>query len=827
MKKTAPKSSAGKPEYSLEQNALDQFATAHYKEATDLYKDLLKRSDNPFYRQQLAQCYLQRALAMSTKSMPKEAVVLWENYAEWAKPPLAAIDSYIVWLLASKNPKKAYARLEQLTAQQLDENFLELATWLGFLLLSGHQEIAGHLPQDSALIRHFGLAQEALKAYQNHNLTGMDDALKQLPFRSAFRDLRSLLKTQLTDAVSMEQTQTLLSKIPQHSPYRPVADALLAYTQDGLAFVETALKLDHNQRRIIAQAKGLSNLQTELLDNLSSHKDRQTDKLRFNLAIQYQALFGTAAAQSFCQATLADYPAGRKDYLKNFAQNDIFENNRIQALLCEQNRNGYDAIFFWRQCIKILSAKSPEHNQKIALILRHMSAIVPSDEAIELIIESLDYDAKNRNSYLKILVFYDQEQPDTAEYERWLALGMQHFPKDIELLARAAKSASDKKAFKKAATYAQELLNIDPVNSLAKQLLFNSHLAHTRKLIKTKKFHLVDKEIHSAEQIMVDKNLRRLTDLLRGFSVWANENPKQGLQLIGDALQKLNDDPINIQFQAILEAALLNAPLASITKSLPPIKNHLLSTAQLARLINLIKQYNEQISESQILFDALEKIKAPLKKSLQKQDYSEDLLLDWCRVLETIGHFELLKHTAKLAQAKWQKPIWLYFLVYAENLGNPTQLGIKTLFKLEDAIEEAREEHDHKTVMLISRFINSHYQNPFDFDDEYHDDKDEELNIFNELFGHLPDSVAQRIAQKIQTMTKKNSPEQFVSNSIQKYHHRVDQKKLIKLFNNPEFLSAIAFFSVADDLQIDVGVSFEDIIDRFENNSPQLSFPFF
>ncbi|MDO9240293.1 MAG: hypothetical protein Q7U30_09765, partial [Methylicorpusculum sp.] len=50
----------------LSQTALEQKASAHFlahrfKEASDIYKELLKHSDKVYWRQQLAQCYLQRA----------------------------------------------------------------------------------------------------------------------------------------------------------------------------------------------------------------------------------------------------------------------------------------------------------------------------------------------------------------------------------------------------------------------------------------------------------------------------------------------------------------------------------------------------------------------------------------------------------------------------------------------------------------------------------------------------------------------------------------------------------------------------------------------
>ena len=129
------KAPSAPPDTSLEKNASSHFLAGRYKNAAEIYKKLLKPSENPDWRRKLAECYLQRALNMAEKGMPKEAAVLWENYSEWAEPPLAALEAYILWLLSVNNTQKAFARLDRIDAEQLDKNHPDLAVWLGFLLV--------------------------------------------------------------------------------------------------------------------------------------------------------------------------------------------------------------------------------------------------------------------------------------------------------------------------------------------------------------------------------------------------------------------------------------------------------------------------------------------------------------------------------------------------------------------------------------------------------------------------------------------------------------------------------------------------------------------
>ena len=196
---STPKSSD--PDVSvLESQALSKLNAGQYKEAIDLYKSLLKRANNADWRKALAQCYLQRALAFAAKGMVKEALVLWENYAQNAEPPHQARDHYISWLLQTNDMAKVKTCLGQLSAQQLDEHYPDLASLLGLLIITGKVSCQDLLPQDSVFMMHLGFVQEALTAYRNNKLEDIEPTLKKLPFRSAFRDFRTAYESSPPDS---------------------------------------------------------------------------------------------------------------------------------------------------------------------------------------------------------------------------------------------------------------------------------------------------------------------------------------------------------------------------------------------------------------------------------------------------------------------------------------------------------------------------------------------------------------------------------------------------------------------------------------------------
>ncbi|NJA05162.1 hypothetical protein HC024_05370 [Methylococcaceae bacterium WWC4] len=830
MKKIIQKISAAIAESTLSEKARAHYAEGRYKEAGDLFKELLKQSGDAETKRYLADCYLQRAGGMAAKAMFKEACVLWENYAAHADAPPQAQDVYVLWLLAGKNQRKAYALLDGLNARQLDEEFPVLSAYLGMLLVSGDTELVPHLPHDCALLKHWQWVSEALAAYRNGEREGCEQALKPLPFRSAFRDLRSLLKAQLLEGADFEPASALLAKIPDESPYQPLVKACVAYRQSGADFVASVSALEHNQRRIVAQAKGLNARQSQLLEALVKLNGQPDAKARFNLVLQYRDVFGDDAAQAYCLGALAEYPGGEKDYFKHFAGKDSFEENRLQALLHEQAGNDYDAGFFWDRCIDILKKDRPANDRKVALILRHMADKAYPGEAAAMLADSLVYDPDDRQSYLNLLTIYQEHRPDPAQYAHWLERGLQRFPADTDLLVRAAKSAAARKAFKKAAAYAKALLKIDPVNTLAKQLLFANHLAHARRLIKTEKFHLVEKEIQAAEQLTIDKSLRRQADLLRGFYLWVAEDKTQGLQRIVDTLASLHDDPINMHFQAQIEAGLLELPTQALSRALPPLKDYLLSAPQLQRLMASIGYYDEQLDDNTLLFKVLDKIKAPLKKSLEWLLEHEAELLAWCQSLETIGHYELLKHAAKAGHARWPKPAWLYYRTLAECQGDASHLDFMSLYRLKVALEDARADNDNRTAGLIERLLERASGGvellPSADDIEDFDRPPLSDDPIEDLFGHVPDAVFKRIEKKIEELVRKRGPEQFVAQIMRQYGNGRDEQSLAILFMNQDFLWCVTIFAAAEELKIEIGVGFDDIVNRFDQNSPQYSLPF-
>lgn len=816
-------------ESSLEKQALSRLNSGKYKEAIKLYEKLLLDADDTEWRRQLAYCHLQEALTLAAKGRHRKALASWESYSRHAQPPYEKYDHYICWLVQAKDFAKVQPCLERLSPAQLDKEYSALAALLGWLIITDHPEFQQSLPQDSDFMAHLASVRMALRAFQENDPNGVDEALKQLPYRSAFRDFRTLLKAAIIITASPAEAQALLAKIPADSPYSRPADLLLTCTRKGAALARELVGLDHRQRELIGDIIGLDQEQAGLIERLGAQKDHWPDKLKFELAVQYRSLCGSELARRFCHAMLVRYPAGQRDFNNAFGPLDEFEQNRLKALACEREDNSYDAEYHWRQCMQALAGEDPGDALKKALILRRLAENQPdSEEKIKLLIESLEHDPDDRASHLQILNYYGQFPETAASHEQWLSKTLARFPRDLDALTLAMQAAMRANAHEEAGRYARNLLTIDPLNTAAKQTLFSSHLARAREWMQGKAYPSAEHEIQRAEDLKPGKSHALQIQLMRGLLVFASQDKPQGLQLIAEALSKLNADPVNMHFQAAMEALSTNLPVATLLRELPPARDHLLSDRELSLLIERLKRYSQESGDRERPHKALEKIKAALKKSLQQQNYPENLLLALCEALDSVKHFELLRHCSKLALSEWPKPVWIYYRIHSETEGDPGRCSFLDRLRLEESLEEARQEKDRRATVLIGHYLDgyrkAHPGKAMGFLDSLfaREERNDAEDPFDRLFGHLSYETFHKLNKKLTALTKKTSPERLV----QELDGVNGDKVLQAIMKNPDLFTALMVLKAAEHLGIDIDVGVEDVLACFNVGKKLGFFPF-
>jgi len=809
-------------ENSLEQKALVELKAEHYKEAIELYKQLWETSEDKKWQQQLAYCYLQRATSFAERSMYREALVLWDNYIQFAETPEDAFDLYICWQIQAQDSHKIQTALKQLSVQQIDQQFSELAILLGCLILTGKPEFQRFVPQESIFIAHLKLAQTALQAYLNNNdQQQLNEALKQIPYRSTFRDFRTLLNAAQNYPQSIEQ---ILSKISVRSPYYQTLSLLHCSIFEGAKLVQQLGKYSYSQAREIAEIKSFNNQQQQLIEYLVQYRDDISDQVKFNALIQYQSLWPTGVAEDICKAMLIHYPEGHKDFKKHFNALSSFDENRLKAIASENKNNNVEAEAYWRQCVETLQYENADNNLKIALILRHMATLQDDIELCnQLMIESLDYDADDLASYQHILHYFKQNDLDRAEYLQWLLLGLEHFPQSIELLTLAVQQEIENRQYKKVSEYALQIISLDPLNRFAKDILFSSYLDHARKLIQDKNYKNVKQYINEAKDLKLGQKYQAQVQLVLGLYYYADQDKSEGLALITESLAKIHKDPVNTCLQAAMEALLTALPVANILEGIETAENYLLSEQQLNQVIQQLNFYAKDFDHQLLLLKALDRVAPAITNSLSQKNYDESLLIELSESLEKINAFELLQHCAKLAVERWNTVIWQYYLIYSELKGMAEKCSSAQINRLEKIREQAINDKDERTKVLIDVFIEQYYQTHSEtstglvdslFTLNSGDDSDDVyVDPTEELFKHIPEDELLKVMDKSDELMMETTPEQLVEDLTQDSDN--NEHILIAMMQDPDLFSALIVIKAAIGLGIDIKLSINDVLGFF------------
>ncbi len=741
----------------LQTKATDLLAKGRHKEAIDAYKQLLKKEQRDEWQAALAKAYLLRAQALANKDMYKEAAVLWENRANlctdfetkvFPKTTLdskALLDQYIYWLIRAGRHIKAVHLLTDQAEHMPEKVTWQLWTHLGALLLAGEiQDLTDVLPDDAILLKHYAIIEAALEAYYRGYLAIIEENLKQIPFRSPYRDFRPILKALLIFHSDPNGANQLLKKVPTDSPYSHFAKLiqLAGETEDKEILLEGLSKRDRYEQAFIAQLKGWDKGRMKVISMLQTAAKRDSHKALMEVVITHHQTFGESYSRQFCMALLPSYPAGIRIYERTYESLSAFEKNRVAALNNEQKGQlSSTAERNWRFCVENLKKQAQEENTdlKIALILRHIVELIekrgetfdnfkiPNDLA-----ESLAYDPDDKSSYLKLTQWY-LHQNDQKNYQKWIEAAVKQFPKDGEILFLAMEAATRKKAFKKAVGFAKKLLKVDPINVKARQIAQFSHISHARKLIKSGKYSNARLELEQAAHfekssqrsglVQINQGLLELqaegivklktrtrqvqgqTRLLKSPQPKIIKLLKEGVQLAGGVLLG--------QFKVIVESKsqALN-PAEILPLIFPPNKRTPLPTRkELLEWVNLINVYTKE--GVTFLKEAVHQVKEPLQKAL-KLDFSQEEMLSLCQCLKNVKHYMLLKQFADNAIKRWSKhPAFSYYQIYAKVRGNVYQLSIPDAERLKDAVENAEKQGDKRTSTMIISFLNQIEKPPF------------------------------------------------------------------------------------------------------------------
>jgi hypothetical protein len=269
----------------------------------------------------------------------------------------------------------------------------------------------------------------------------------------------------------------------------------------------------------------------------------------------------------------------------------------------------------------------------------------------------------------------------------------------------AVMAAYRRGAFKKAAGFAKTLLERDPINRAARNMLLSSQLAHARKQIRAGKHDLATRELDTAMQFAQEADQRGVVSLNQGFLELLTGPSETGVDLLRQAYHDLGESLV-AYFRFLVDGRRLGMGKRMLGKYFHTIKAGKEPSVTAKDILQLVDLVNRYLSDGvQDISEILDQLRKPLKAAA-RFNYAEKEMQGICAAFERTGHHGLLRDYAEAALARWgHRPIFLYYSVFGRTKGwSDRMTGIEKI-EIQNALSGAIEEDDHEAIDLIDRFL--------------------------------------------------------------------------------------------------------------------------
>ncbi len=681
-----------------------QLREGKFSEAVKTFRQLTEANDDKRWRSFHRQAYQGRIGQLLAKGMAKEALAIYRNMVDYCQTENPSL--YFSLLLKGGYAEKAVALfvdLEESLAKTAGQMVAEL---FAAYLLSGHEQVLRFLPDGHLLKSQFPSADMALQAYCDGNNGNVEDHLRKITFRSPYRNFRLALKGMLAFEEDRTAAEDCFAKIPATSifrkmviPYRSIID----YPPGKSA------KLTSREQQVVQSLQGISKSTARFIEGITARQNNAVQL--FTFLVGRQKFLSGHKLRDICYRLLIHAENKYVNFVRIFGELDYFQYNRMLALGGEVDGDYWEACQDWQEAFAgIPAGDDPQDNLRKALILRHCVELLEREDGAfdyeqraEMLEKSLEYDSGDLSCWLKLLdlAAHDGRQRYYKLVNRMLA----EFPNNVEVLLRGVMAAVDRGAYKKAGKLADKVLQIDPINSKAKQLLIDAHLEHGRKLARQGKFVLAVKECQAAAQDNNGNYVPGVLEICHGLILVLAGDKDAGLTLHEQGVG-MADNLVSGCFQACMEARLLQYS----GKLLKPFDRRLKDACKgkpevrgLLDFAALLQRYGAK--EKQAVQNLRPIVTSWLASGL-KLDLDKGAYLQLCAILQQQNYFELLTKYGKKADKLWpDSPLFVFYYLCGKSRAGSKKISNRELDRLEDMLELAELQHDRKSVMLIEELL--------------------------------------------------------------------------------------------------------------------------
>ncbi len=533
-----------------------------YQDAILCFKQLLQQQESPEILQALEQAYLGRIRSLAAKSMTKEAMVLLDIVlTRW--PQADVLPLRFALLLQAGSFSQAVQSYGQSGKHLASDLRQRLETLFGALLLAGVGGLRPEsFPEDSPVARYYPAALSAMDAVFSGQEALGQEALKQIPFRSPYRDLRTLLMGLQYFQSDKDLGCPILRKIDKDSPYFRAAARCLAAADSPEVFLQNLAATPKNEQYQLCAQYGANPAQFPVIEALSGSDGRPLSL--YKIVVRHENCFSKRQRITLFKNILPFCKDQALGILGRSPDFTSIEKHRILALAAEKDGATSSAVQFWDDYLGKSEWSDPLRHKEIAMVLRHQAKLQKKDDyayspvhVLEKLLKSLEYEPSHAETWLDAAEYAKRHYSASRSYAI-LNDALAILPENVPILVAAMQACGARNAHKKAASLAKRILDIDPINTSVLDFLVESRLEHGRKLASQKKWLLAEKELVSANTRVKALRYRGRHRICLGM-VLLLQGKEEGLEYIAAGKEE-NGSPFFGHVLTSLESRLYKLP---------------------------------------------------------------------------------------------------------------------------------------------------------------------------------------------------------------------------------------------------------------------------
>ncbi len=701
----------------VEPYARQALAAGRYREAIKHFRTLSASEPPSVWAEGLAAAYRGRALELSAKGMPREALAIWEN-REWRCPGARPEPEQIALLLELGEYEDALAAYGRLQSDAPPQTLNRARTHLAATYLSEPESLDG-LDPDDPVRTHGEAARAALTVYCDGDGGAASTHLQAIPYRSPYRDLVIVLKALIHDQGDGHSAERRLGGIETTSPFAPLAEAARRAGWTEAELLPTFHELSEPQQRLVASLRGWPPQRLALVRTLFHPDAADPSADLATTLVQWRHEVGdTWFRQQRIRLVFHDAlsrgipPTPPEDA-------DELECALLHAWHTEawHGDDPAELLAAWQAVIEALrAAGEPSAGDGVALriaaIQRHLAddlALLETPLAAEAetaLTESVALDPEHRHGH-ELLIQRHRACGRLTQARRALDRALARWPEDRTLLQDGLEIALEGEALDDALEFARRILVRDPINRRARHVLHEALVARARAACTEGDPQAARAALDQAEAWAESPPARAQIDRLRTV---VDASCKGGHDTVGSPRQAAGEGPaLGHALALAVEAQLAGQPPETVLarSGLRPPKR-----LERDELLDLCRGMQELAQEAPEALDrALECYAPALRRAHRIRTLGLEDFATVCEALRAAGQDELRGRFAREAlRHRLEDPLFLVHSLEARyRRGQNGQPSSRELDQLRRAFRRARRDDDkrtaHRAGVLIKQWM--------------------------------------------------------------------------------------------------------------------------